>query len=129
MDNKAKILIIDDEDDFRANLKYILEKKGYQVQMAANGVEGLRKLETYVPDLILMDVMMPELDGMETAAKIREQVVFKDVVIIFLTGVTAGADVITSINGQYFSMISKMTDYEILLTRIREHLDGRVPGS
>jgi len=127
MGNSAKILIIDDEDDFRENLKYILEKNGYQVQMASSGIRGLKELETYVPDLILMDVMMPGLDGMETAVKIKEQASLKDVAIIFLTGVTASDDVITSINGQYFSMISKMTDYKLLLERIRKHLEDGMP--
>ena len=61
----AKLLIIDDEEYLRENLKYVFEKKGYAVALAADGVEGLKALETCTPDLILLDLNMPNMGGVE----------------------------------------------------------------
>ena len=60
-----KILLIDDDEDFHASLKQSLEYEGYQVASAFNGKEGLKQLELEVPDLIITDIIMPEVDGME----------------------------------------------------------------
>jgi DNA-binding response OmpR family regulator len=65
MEKKAKILIIDDEEDLRENLKYVFKMKGYEVELAEDGVQGLKKLETYTPDLIVLDLNMPNMGGIE----------------------------------------------------------------
>ncbi len=62
---KAKILIIDDEVDLRENLKYVFKMKGFDVELAEDGVQGLKKLEAYKPDLIVLDLNMPNMGGIE----------------------------------------------------------------
>ncbi|MEI7751980.1 MAG: response regulator, partial [Candidatus Omnitrophota bacterium] len=67
-----KILIIDDEEDLRENLKYVFKMKGYDVELASDGVQGLKKLETYTPDLIVLDLNMPLLDGYGVVQRLRQ---------------------------------------------------------
>ena len=64
------ILIIDDEDDIREILSYNLKKEGFKVHAAENGIEGLKKAKKFLPDLILLDVMMPEMDGIEVCEQL-----------------------------------------------------------
>ena len=97
--NRARILIVDDESDVRALLRELLERAGYEVVEAENGVEGLRVLFRQRPDLIILDLTMPELDGWATLGRIRE---LSDVPVLLLSarqselekvrGLKAGAD-------------------------------------
>jgi len=100
--SKGKILLVDDEEDILEFLSYNLKKEGFQIETASNGISALKKLDRLKPDLIILDVMMPEMDGIEVCEKIREQDKFDDVLILFLTarseeyselaGFSAGAD-------------------------------------
>ena len=102
MIEKSKILLVDDEEDILEFLSYNLKKEGFRIDTANNGISALKKLEKSKPDLIILDVMMPEMDGIEVCEKIREQDNFDDVLILFLTarseeyselaGFSAGAD-------------------------------------
>jgi two-component system response regulator VicR len=79
-----KILVVDDELDLTMLLQRILVREGYQVQTAEDGTAGLRLAYSFQPDLILLDVMMPEMDGWTMLRRLRE---FCDVPVIFLTAV------------------------------------------
>ncbi|MDH3652572.1 MAG: response regulator transcription factor [Saprospiraceae bacterium] len=81
----VKILVIDDEQDVLDIVRYNLEKEGYDVDTAGDGVEGLKKAGENVPDLILLDVMMPDMDGIEVCRQLRETDRFDDTLIAFLT--------------------------------------------
>lgn len=97
-----KILLVDDEPDILEIVGYNLSNEGYQILTAENGVEALKKAKKELPQLIILDVMMPEMDGIETCERIRENPDLKDTVITFLTargedysqvaGFDAGAD-------------------------------------
>ena len=67
-----KLLLIDDSEDIRTLVGMILERDGYKVVSASNGKEGLRQLAKNRPDLVLLDIMMPEVDGWELCQRIRE---------------------------------------------------------
>lgn len=100
--NDLKILLVDDEKDILEIVGYNLSQEGYQIITAENGVEALKKAKKELPNLIILDVMMPEMDGIETCERIREMPALKDTVITFLTargedysqvaGFDAGAD-------------------------------------
>lgn len=99
---EIKILLVDDEPDIIEIVKYNLENEGYQIFTASNGLEAIKKSEEIHPHLILLDVMMPEMDGIEACEKIREIDSLNDVIISFFTargedysqvaGFDAGAD-------------------------------------
>ena len=97
-----KVLIIDDEPDIRMLIKYNLVKENYIVEEAENGQEGIEKALKFLPDLIILDVMMPVMDGMETCELLKKEDALSDTIITFLTarvedysqiaGLDAGAD-------------------------------------
>lgn len=85
MEEKIKILLVDDEQDILDFLSYNLSKEGYEVLTASNGNDAISIAKKELPKLIILDVMMPELDGMETCRQMREITELKDIVIAFLT--------------------------------------------
>ena len=101
-DNKFKILLVDDEPDILEIISYNLKSIGFEVFTASNGVKALKKAKSILPDLIILDVMMPEMDGIETCEEIRKIPELNDTIITFLTarsedysqlaGFDAGAD-------------------------------------
>ncbi|UCC68448.1 MAG: response regulator [Armatimonadota bacterium] len=84
---RKKILVVDDDRDDRKMISMILEPEGYEVIAAENGVEALEKVESEDPDLILLDVMMPELDGFAACAKLKSSPDSRGIPVILLTGV------------------------------------------
>ena len=80
-----KVLVVDDESDILELLKYNLSKEGYDVKTAANGIKGVEIARSFGPDLILLDIMMPKQDGVETCRQIREIPELANVFVIFLT--------------------------------------------
>lgn len=100
--SNIRLLLVDDEPDILDFLKYNLEKEGYQVSTASNGFEAVEAARKIVPHLILLDIMMPEMDGVETCHRIRKNKDLKQTLVAFLTarheeysqiaGLEAGAD-------------------------------------
>ncbi|NQZ76966.1 MAG: response regulator transcription factor [Ekhidna sp.] len=80
-----KILVVDDEKDILELLKYNLSKEGYEVKTASDGIKGVEIAKSFLPDLILLDIMMPKQDGVETCRQIREQPEMANTFVIFLT--------------------------------------------
>ncbi|HIC91652.1 MAG TPA: response regulator transcription factor [Syntrophaceae bacterium] len=82
-----KILMVDDDPDFVEATKLILEHKAYEVIVAYDGIEGLKKAKTEPPDLIILDVMMPKMDGYQVCAKLKEDPKYCNIPILLLTAV------------------------------------------
>ncbi|EON75864.1 Phosphate regulon transcriptional regulatory protein PhoB (SphR) [Lunatimonas lonarensis] len=82
---KQKVLVVDDEQDIVDILTYNLEKEGYEVETAINGILAVKRAVTFLPDLILLDIMMPQQDGVETCRQLREIPDLQHTFIIFLT--------------------------------------------
>ena len=82
---KPKILVVDDEQDIVDIISYNLSKEGFQVSTANNGKEAIRVAKEVYPDLIILDVMMPEMDGIEACRLMRSMPEFKNTFVIFLT--------------------------------------------
>lgn len=127
VENKvAKILIIDDEPDILEFLSYNLKKKGFEVDTASSGAEGIHLALEKIPDLIVLDIMMPEMDGIETCQLLRAEPNLKDVLILFLTargedysqlaGFEAGAD----------DYVKKPVSLQVLLSRIQALLRRKI---
>jgi DNA-binding response OmpR family regulator len=81
----TKVLIVDDEENIVFSLSFLLKKEGFQIETAYNGNEAIEKYKKFKPDVILLDVMMPQLDGYQTAKKLRSLDIFSATHIIFLT--------------------------------------------
>jgi len=80
-----RILIVDDEPNIVTSLEFLMRESSYEVRVARDGEEALRRAESFLPDLILLDVMMPQRSGFEVCQKIRENPAFRNVKIVVLT--------------------------------------------
>ena len=80
-----KILLVDDEPDVVEIIRYNLDQEGYKIYTASDGKEALKKAKKNIPNLIIMDVMMPNMDGIEACEQLRNEVCFNDTIIMFLT--------------------------------------------
>ena len=89
MSEKKRILVVDDEPDFCAIVQGQLEKEGFAVELAYDGVQGLEKVQTNPPDAIVLDVMMPEMDGYEMCNKLKSDENYVDIPIVLLTAVAS----------------------------------------
>lgn len=86
------ILLVDDEPDIRLTLGMRLKKSGYAVLTAENGKDALDKIEQQIPDLVILDVMMPEMNGYQVCRKLREKPETKDIPVLMLTAKDQAAD-------------------------------------
>lgn len=118
MDFLGKILVVDDEPDIVEFISYNLKSKGYQIATAADGIEAIRKAKEFKPDLVLLDVMMPNKDGMQTIRELRQIPGFESIAIIFLTALSDEKSEIEGLNLGADDYIAKPIKPELLLTRI-----------
>ena len=112
-----KILAVDDEDDVRRLIQIKLRKEGFEVLTAANGLEGFEIARDEHPDVVLLDVMMPKMDGYTAAAKIKAEVSPAPVVIM-LTARGAEADVVEGLTGGADDYIVKPFAPRELIARV-----------
>ncbi|MFN0216262.1 MAG: response regulator transcription factor [Saprospiraceae bacterium] len=113
-----KILIVDDEPDILEFLQYNLRKEGYQVVTAADGVQAIHVAEREKPDLILLDIMMPEMDGVETCRLLRSRKDFDDTPIAFLTARDEDFSQIAALDVGGDDYITKPIKPRVLVSRI-----------
>ncbi|OPY14601.1 MAG: Transcriptional regulatory protein YycF [Syntrophus sp. PtaU1.Bin005] len=122
---KDRILIIDDSLDFRALLARLLKASGFEMMEAESGEEGLQKIGEFQPDLILLDIMMPGIDGYEVCERIKADPCFRDIPIIFLSGRTDAADKIRGLAIGGADYITKPFDRGEVIARIENQLKIR----
>jgi CheY-like chemotaxis protein len=118
----AKILIIEDEDDIRKLMLFILHKEGYEVLQAINGFRGLQIAQEKQPDLIISDVMMPEMNGYQTLAAIRQDERTRAIPFIFLTSRAEKQDLRQGMNLGADDYLTKPFTRRELLEAIRSRL-------
>ena len=117
--DQQKILVVDDEPDILELVQYNLEKGGFQVETASNGVEAIEIASDWHPDLILLDVMMPEMDGMETCIQIRDHAKLENTIIAFLTARAEDYSQIAGFDAGADDYITKPIKPRVLLSRIK----------
>ncbi len=113
------ILIIDDEDDIRAILTYNLEKENYRVLNASNGKDGIELAQQHTPDLVLLDVMMPEMDGIEVCEFLRADPKTENIGICFLTARGEDYSQIAGLEAGADDYVSKPIKPKVLVSRIK----------
>jgi two-component system alkaline phosphatase synthesis response regulator PhoP len=115
---KQKILIVDDEPDIRELIEYNLKKEGYLVYTASNGQEGINEAKRVHPDLIILDVMMPKMDGIEACRVMRSMNDFKSTFMVFLTARSEEYSEIAGFNVGADDYIAKPIKSRALVSRI-----------
>lgn len=114
-----KILVVDDEEDIVEFVGYNLRKEGFNVKTARNGKVAVELAKTFNPHLILLDIMMPEMDGIETCEQIRSLPVISDTIIAFLTARTEDYSQIAGFNAGADDFITKPIRPKVLTSRIK----------
>ncbi len=118
-DNKLRILLVDDEEDIVDIIKYNLEKEDYLVETASNGKLAVAKAKSFKPHLILLDVMMPEMDGIEACIQIREIPELEDTIIAFLTARSEDYSQIAGFDAGADDYIPKPIKPRVLISRVK----------
>ena len=116
---RASVLVIDDDADIRGLLRELLGRAGYEVVDSSNGREGLRALYGSTPDLVLLDVSMPEMDGWQTLERIRD---VSEVPVIMLTARAAELEKVRGLKAGADDYVTKPFGRQELLARVEAHL-------
>lgn len=121
----AKLLVVDDDDSFRLFLEELLGRTGYEVLSAANGTHAIELATREIPDLIILDVMMPDMSGGMTAHHLSENITTKDIPIIFLTSIISEEQemMVDNKDGSY-QFLAKPIRAERLLEEVEKALQG-----
>lgn len=120
--SKVKILLVDDEPDLTEFLRYNLEKEGYEIAVANSGIEALNIMPEFSPALVILDVMMANLDGVETCIKIRENPAYHNVVICMLTARSEDYTQIAAYKAGADDFITKPIKPRLLLSKVNSLL-------
>ncbi len=115
---RPKILIVDDEPDILELIEYNLKKEGYQVYTAANGQAAITEAKKFLPDLIILDIMMPKMDGIEVCRLLRSMPEFKNTFMVFLTARSEEYSEIAGFNVGADDYIAKPIKPRALISRI-----------
>ncbi|MDM8564418.1 hybrid sensor histidine kinase/response regulator [Candidatus Halobeggiatoa sp. HSG11] len=118
MQKKSCLLIVDDEDCGRSILEILLQPENYQLEFAINGEDALQKADELLPDLILLDIIMPRMDGFEVCKRLREHPKLAEVPVIMLTAISDRATRLKGINAGADDFITKPFDKLELLARV-----------
>ena len=116
---EIKILLVDDEPDILEIISFNLEKVGYQVTTASNGLEALKQAKKTLPHLIILDVMMPELDGIETCERLRQEEQFQDTIIMFLTARGEDYSYVAAFDAGADDYVTKPIKPKVLLSKVK----------
>ena len=113
-----KVLVVDDEDDILELLKYNLKKEGYEVKTASNGIKAVEVAKSFLPDLVILDIMMPHQDGVETCRQMREIPELNKSYILFLTARTEEYSEVAAFDIGADDYLSKPIKPRALMSRI-----------
>ncbi len=117
-DNQINVLIVDDQECIRESMSYILGELGFTPEEANNGKEALDKISQNRPDIIILDVVMPVMDGIETCKRLRENPDTRNMPIIFLSGQAHVDQMISGIPGPAIKCMEKPCNIEYLAEQI-----------
>ena len=124
--SKATILIVEDEPSLRTALKNKLEGEGFIVETAKNGLEGIEAVKKSLPDLILLDMIMPVMDGLTMLNNIRAQEASKNVPVILLSNLSDSQELVDAMQSQVFDYLIKSdTSLKEIVEKINNKLGDR----
>ncbi|MHB9068818.1 MAG: response regulator [Sedimentisphaerales bacterium] len=117
-----KILIVDDEEDVLELVRYNLDKNGYKVETAATGEQALAKARAKLPDLIILDLMLPGIDGLDVCKKLKNDTKTQNIPVIMLTAKGEETDIVTGLELGADDYVTKPFSPKVLVARIRRVL-------
>jgi DNA-binding response OmpR family regulator len=124
-----RVLIVDDEPNIVASLEFLLRQSGYEVHVAADGAAALRQVQALAPDLVLLDVMMPETNGYDVCQRIRAHPEWRNVRIVILSAKGREAEMTKGLSLGADAYVTKPFSNAELVARIGELLqEGGSPG-
>ena len=126
-----KILIVEDEEDVMELIRYNLAKEGFNCDAACNGQEALKKTQATLPDLVLLDLMLPEVDGLEVCKKLKSSPQTEHIPIVMVTAKSDEADIVTGLELGADDYITKPFSPKVLVARVRAVLrkkTAEIPG-
>ena len=115
----TKILLVDDEPDIVEIIRFNLEQNGYQISTASDGLEAIKVAEKEIPHLIIMDVMMPNLDGIETCERLRQDDRFSDTIIMFLTARGEDYSYVAAFDSGADDYVTKPIKPKVLVSKVK----------
>ena len=118
-----KVLIVDDEQDIVETLKFVIEATGFECHCAYDGEEGLNKAKEIIPDLIILDVMMPVMNGYKISRLLKFDTKYKDIPILMLTARSQEKDKELGKETGADEYITKPFDIDFVLERVKAHLE------
>jgi len=121
-EGSGTILIVDDQEQNLKVVGTVLTMTGYEVMPASSGTQALKRLETHIPDLILLDVLMPEMDGLEVCRQIKNRPEWSEIPIIFLSAADDKSLIVQALETGGVDYVTKPFNKAELLTRVRTHL-------
>ncbi len=119
----AHILIVDDDSDIKELMEFFLQKKGHEVTTACDGNNALEILETIKPDLIVMDMLMPGMDGIRTIEELNKNQAIRDIPVIMVSGARDEMDLMKGLLERPIKYIEKPFSHDKLLTIIEQMLN------
>lgn len=125
MNTGIKILLVDDEPDILEFLSYNFRKHGFKVVIANNGLEGILQAKDELPELIISDILMPYMDGIEMCKELRKIEEFYRIPFIFLTAVTDDYKVLYAMTSGADQFISKPIRFEYLLSMVNQLMEEK----
>jgi two-component system phosphate regulon response regulator PhoB len=123
---KENILIVDDEEDVLELVRYNLDKNGYCVETATTGEEALTKARAKLPDLVILDLMLPGIDGLEVCKKLKSDTKTQHIPVIMLTAKGEEADIVTGLELGADDYVTKPFSPKVLIARVRRILHRTV---
>lgn len=117
-----KILVIEDEHRISEDIRMILELEGYHADVAENGLAGLNKIEAQQPDLIVCDIIMPEMDGLTLLRRLRQHPKFHPIPFVLLSARTSKEDIQAGLAAGANAYITKPYTSDVLVNTIEEHV-------
>ncbi|MBU1260543.1 MAG: response regulator [Planctomycetes bacterium] len=119
---KENILIVDDEEDVLELVRYNLDKNGYKIETATTGEEALKKARAKLPDLLILDLMLPGIDGLEVCKKLKSDSKTQNIPIIMLTAKGEESDIVTGLELGADDYVTKPFSPKVLVARVRRIL-------
>ncbi|MEA1990973.1 MAG: response regulator [Thermodesulfobacteriota bacterium] len=123
-----RVLVVDDEEDILELLKFNLSREGYQVPCAASGEQAFKLVRSESPDLIVLDLMLPGIDGLEVTRRLKNDPDTKNIPIVMLTAKGEEADIVTGLELGADDYITKPFSPRIVLARVRAILRRKIKG-